>query len=352
MESTNEYISIDGFKSFLKLLYAYLLKKKILIATGIVICAGLGLTASFLYKPRYNGKLTFVLQNAEDAGGGLSGLAGQFGLSLGGGSGTFSGDNIFELLFSRTLVEKALLAPVQTPEGKNTLLNEYIKTYKLDQQWAESEEEDIRNLSFPPGQHRESFTRLQDSIMGDIYTSFISKALKVYKVDKKLSIGCIEMQSKSEFFSKNFVEKLIEETSSYYINTKTKLSRQNYNVLKNQADSIKELYDQLTLEYAQLADRKIGTIRQSANVDLVRMQTEIQMLSTSYIEMIKNLELMKMTISKQTPLVEVIDRPIMPLEVQKIGKIIGTFVGGFLGAMFSFGFFTFIFIWKNRKSLL
>lgn len=353
MEPTNQYVVIDGFKDFLSQLYHFLLKKKIWIGIFCTFCALCGLTLSLLIKPRYIGKLTFAMQNAEEGGGGLSGLAGQFGLSLGSSSGTFSGDNIYELLTSRTFVEKALLAPIQTPEGeRSTLLNEYIKTYKMAQKWEKSEFEEVRNLQFPPEQRREDFSRVQDSIIGNIYETFIKKSLIVYKVDKQLSIGGIEISSKSEFFSKEFVEKLIEETGKYYIETKTKLSRKNYQAIKLQVDSVKALYDQVALEYALLADRNVASIRQSAQVEMMQKQTEMHMLSSSYIEMVKNLELIKMTISKQTPLIEVIDPPIMPLEIKQLGSIVGIIGGGLIGGFCSIGFFTALFIWIRRKELL
>lgn len=352
MSATDEYVSIDGFKSFIRLLYAYLLSKKYIVSAMIVGCAIVGLTLSFVIKPRYIARLTFVLQNAEEGAGGLSGLAGQFGLSLGGGGGTFSGDNIYALLNSRLLVEKALLAPVQTIEGKNTLLNEYIKINGLEQAWRKSENVELRELSFPPGQYRETFTRVQDSIIGTIYDVIVESDLAASKIDKKLSIGYLEVSSKSEFFSKNFVEKLIEETGQYYVDTKTKLSRTNYELLKLQTDSVKQLYDQTAEEYAALSDRNVASVRRSAGVDLSKKQMEMQMLASSYMEMKKNLELMKMTVSKQTPLVEVIDRPILPLEKKKLGKAMGLIGGGFLGGLLSCMWFTALFIWKRRRELL
>lgn len=351
MDKENKYIPITSFFSFTKELSVFVLKRKYWVIAAIITGFALGLVASFLYKPRYTGSLTFVLQG-EDELGGVSGLASQFGLSLGSASGTFSGDNIYELLTSRLLVEKALLASVPTKQGTNSLLNEFIKTYKLDKKWKDNDEQKVRDLSFPVGQLRETFSREQDSVIGVIYEKYILKQMVSYKVDKKLSVGRVEVVSKSELFSKNFVEKLMEETANYYVNTKTKVSRNNCHILELQADSIKKEYDRIVSTTASLSDQNLNAIRQSASVELIKKQTDMQLLASAYIEMKKNIELMKMTINKQTPLVDIIDRPIMPLEVTEIGHVMGVVGGGFLGGFGLVAFYFVIFIWRNRRRLL
>jgi uncharacterized protein involved in exopolysaccharide biosynthesis len=45
---------------------------------------------------------------------------------------------------------------------------------------------------------------------------------------------------------------------------------------------------------------------------------------------VKNLELSKLSLRKETPLIQVIDKPILPLPVEKFGKSRGIMMGGFL----------------------
>jgi hypothetical protein len=42
------------------------------------------------------------------------------------------------------------------------------------------------------------------------------------------------------------------------------------------------------------------------------------------------LELAKITLRKETPLIQLIDRPILPLEKEKFGKLKSIILGGFL----------------------
>jgi uncharacterized protein involved in exopolysaccharide biosynthesis len=43
-----------------------------------------------------------------------------------------------------------------------------------------------------------------------------------------------------------------------------------------------------------------------------------------------NLELAKLALRKETPLIQVIDRPILPLKKEKLGKLKSLILGGFL----------------------
>jgi len=53
-----------------------------------------------------------------------------------------------------------------------------------------------------------------------------------------------------------------------------------------------------------------------------------------YAEVVKNLELSKMAMAQETPIVQVVDAPILPLERDNLGKVKGMLLGGFLGGFF------------------
>lgn len=104
----DDEISLKELVLRLKKWWNYLFSKwLIIVLTGI-----LGGLAGFVYalikKPIYIAELTFALE--EDNGGSLgayAGLASQFGIDLGGGTGgIFSGDNIIELMKSRSMIQK------------------------------------------------------------------------------------------------------------------------------------------------------------------------------------------------------------------------------------------------------
>ena len=44
---------------------------------------------------------------------------------------------------------------------------------------------------------------------------------------------------------------------------------------------------------------------------------EVQVLNTMYLELVKNLEILKMTLLEDTPIIQVVDYPILPLQSEK-----------------------------------
>jgi uncharacterized protein involved in exopolysaccharide biosynthesis len=58
-----------------------------------------------------------------------------------------------------------------------------------------------------------------------------------------------------------------------------------------------------------------------------------------YLEIIKNLELSKITLLNQTPIINIIDKPVLPLEEEKTSKTLAGLLGGFLGGFLSVCFF-------------
>lgn len=102
----------------------YVISKWKIILIGGVIGGGLGFAVAVFKKPLYKAELSFALQDDNSSGaGGLGaamGLASQFGLDLGGssGGGAFSGDNLLELMKSRSMVESTLLTTVDIKREK------------------------------------------------------------------------------------------------------------------------------------------------------------------------------------------------------------------------------------------
>ena len=349
-------ISLMEIYIYLKDIYHVILKRKYLVLGAIILGAAIGLVAAFLTKPTYTATLSFAMQDSQSASmSNIASIASQFGVSLGGApSGAFGGDNLYQLFTSQRLIEKTLLCPIQINGKANNLLNLYIDTYHLRKSWAKSKNLEIRDMQFPLNQQLETFSRAQDSILQTIYTTIIKKPMLTAKARSlKLSIGDITFVSENELLSQLFVENLIREATSFYVETKTKVARQNYETLKHQADSVKMIYDNAVAARATLADNVPNAVRLSAGVGVLRKTTDMQIAASTYAAMIQNLEILKMTIDQNTPLVQVIDRPTLPLLKHKLGKLKGLVLGGFIGgflavlALVAFNYFE-----KSKKKLL
>lgn len=61
-----------------------------------------------------------------------------------------------------------------------------------------------------------------------------------------------------------------------------------------------------------------------------RRQVDVQANTAILTELVKQTELAKVTLRKETPLIQVIDRPIFPLLKESFGKAKGILLGGIL----------------------
>jgi len=320
--------------------YQYLLSKwKVIVLAGI-IGAALGLTYSFIKKPIYTATLSFALEDEKSGGlGGALGLASSFGLDLGGsGGGAFSASNLTELFKSRSMVEKTLLSPVVV-DGKTISLAEmYIQNKEWRDNWKKKPV--LTKLEFVPSANRKQFTRVQDSILGEIYKDLSKSALAVAQKDKKISIISIDVASENELFAKYFCEALVNEVSEFYVETKSKKAKENMLVLERQTDSIRrELNGAIT--GVAVANDNTFNLNPALNVrraPSARRQVDVQANTAILTELVKQTELAKVTLRKETPLIQVIDHPILPLPKEKFGKAKGIVLGGILaGFLVVFG---------------
>ncbi len=307
----------------------------------IVVIATLGGIIGFVYasfqKANYIATTTFVLE--EDKGGGMSGalgLASSFGFDLGsGGGGLFSSSNIIELMKSRLVVEKTLLNPVQIAGKEISLADYYIQINKLKEVW--SKKPALANLSFPFHADRSKFSLEQDSILQTISAGLTKSNLTIAQKDKKVSIIGLTVKSENELFSKLFCEELLKETSSFYIETKSKKARLNVDILQHQADSIRaELNAAITGVAA--ANDNVYNLNPAFNVKKTpstRRQIDVQANTAILNQLVTQLELSKASLRKETPLVQLIDRPILPLEKDKLGRLKSLVLGGFLAGFLS-----------------
>ena len=317
---------------------AYLWSKKIIVIICGVSFGILGLVYSWVRKVDYTSTYIFSIEGGSGSGGSsFSSLSSLFGFG-GGSMGAFSGDNLVELMKTRAMVEKTLLREVPGMEEKMNFMEYCLLVDSARVKCGEEEKKPgvvtVCDVTFPLGQERKTFTRAQDSILMATACE-LAKNISVAKNDKKLSFVTFSFVYGDEDFSKRFADAFVDEVSSFYVDTKTALSRKNIASFQKQADSIRREYDMALSSRAYYADENVNAARQVVGVQIQKKQTDIQILGTAYAEMIKNIEVLKLDLAKESPLIQIIQEPILPLENNKMRKLKGLVGGGFLGGFLS-----------------
>ena len=320
--------------------WRYLLSKWVVILIFGLLGGILGFGYAYLKKPIYTATTTFVLEDEKGGGGlgNLAGLASMAGVDLnGGGGGIFQGDNILGLYKSRTMLEQTLLTAIEIDGKKQLLVDRYIDFNDLRKGWAKNPS--LANLKFTFGSlpSNASFlkpNRLRDSVLGVIVNDVRKNYLMVAKPDKKLSTIQVDVKAKDELFAKSFNNALVKNVNEFYVNTKTKKTLQNVKILQQKTDSVRAVMNGAIYAAVAVADAtpNLNPTRQVQRVvPAQKAQFSAETNKSILGEMVKNLELTKMALLKETPLIQVIDQPIYPLTKEGFGKAKGIIFGGLIG---------------------
>jgi uncharacterized protein involved in exopolysaccharide biosynthesis len=343
-ESTNKEIEkVDKDEISLKELIlqikdwlAYFKTKLKIILISSIVGGVLGLIIAWNEKPMYIAQLTFAMEEDKGSSGGASSIASSLGIDVSASGGAFASSNLTEFMKSRLIIEKVLLSPVVI-EGKIiSFADYYIKINNLKENWKHNHS--LKDLSFPSNSDRSNFSLQQDSILKELYNKLIDKkSLNITQKDKKSTITTVEFTSNHEFFSKLFCEKLIEETTNYYIQTKSKKSKNNVAILQKQVDSLRKKLNLSINSYGQAKDNvfNLNPAYEIKVSEPKKKEIDVQSNITILTSLVIQLESAKVTLRKETPLIQLIDKPILPLTKVTFGKL-NSFMLGFFIFAFSF----------------
>jgi len=317
---------------------AYIFQFKKALALVLIIGAILGALTAWLWTPTYTARLTFVVDDSKSAGGagGLSALAGQFGFNLdglGGASGVLAGDNVEELIKSHKLIKATLLTAYDSTQ---TLADRYATVNKLDKKWLKYSP-DGKTIRFPLNGVKNS--RLQDSLLHEMTTLILSGEFGISKTDKKLGFFEVDATMKDELLAQLFCTRMIKQSTDFFISTKTKRLRNNVERLQQRADSIGAILNHKTYDLStanqSLLDVNPAYTKANASVDIKERDKIV--LSTIFSETVKNLESSKTMLAQETPTVQIVDEPELPLKKNRLKYSIAI-LGGLIisGILFSF----------------
>jgi LPS O-antigen subunit length determinant protein (WzzB/FepE family) len=318
---------------------AFLLSRKYTIFLSSLLFAGLFYGASYLLKPSYKARITFILEEGDKMGGVLGNylnLASQFGFG-GAAQGGFSADNVIELLKSTAIVKEALYRDIETPDGKKELLiNYYIDIHELRDKW--NEDPRLKNITFSRTIPETGGAMQRDSILNGISEKVLSD-IQISKASRQSNMLIIEYPSKDQLFSKTLVENLLLSLTKFYTEKKTLKAKDVLQFIQHRADSVKRELDRAEIMLARTRDASRGIIKAEGYLNEGRLMRDVQILNIMYGEIVKNLEMSKFTLLNQTPLFQVIDKPILPLKrnvvlSRKAAIALGFLLGFFVSSLY------------------
>ena len=336
MEKYHDEIQLKDILITLSEYRVFLLKQKLAIIAFSFLLSLLGFIYAFSSDSKYNAELTFIVeldQGGSASLGAMSGIANQFGFDIGGGeSSTFSQSNVMELLKSRGVVERTLMKTAKVDSRNDLLIEHYLEINKIKEDWGYSN--NFRGISF-----HDNSSYMHDSIRGLIWKEIIDNNLFISLQSDEANILMLSYTSFNEEFAKEFAENLIGQMSKMYISHKTAQANNTLSFLKNRADSVFVELELAEQEFAKVKDINQRIVKASGRLKELQLMRRVEVLNAMYLEIIKNLEISKITLLNNTPIINIIDKPILPLDEDRQPIAILALLGFILGAFLSICYF-------------
>ena len=292
--------------------FKYLLSKWYIILAVVVA----GCIAGYLYSSKkkvlYTAVCTFVVEGGQPSQQ-LTGIAALLsGSATSGGEGLFQGGTLLSLYTTRLMIEKTLFSQVVLNNRKVLLMDWYLKINNEGESWSKV-----------PKKER----------AGKI-SGIISKIATDYVTVEPGNFVTVKVKTPDELFSKHFNEKLIETVNRFYVQTKTKKSLTALRILERQADSLRRIMTISMTGAAVAVDAypNANPARRVLGVPAQKRAVDVQATTSLYSGVVASLESTKMELRKETPLIQIIDRPALPLSKNvpdiKRGIAMGGIAGG------------------------
>ncbi len=327
MSANQEFYTLgDIFRKARTFLF-YSFRKWPIILLGVLIGAGIGFGLYTLQKPKYVAECTFIIEEKQGGLGGLSGIASQFGFDVGGmgGGGMFFGDNILEILRSKSIIKRVLLTKVDTANGAQTLADLYLDFSGLKRKWNSFPK--LASISFKNTPEVTNLSVNQDSVLNIVFEDLLKKHLSAERTSKKGTIISARVETSNPAFSRLLVERLVAGARDFYITAKTSIINANVVRLQKKADSLSYLLSAKSYQVAQTQLNDPNPALRMLQVPTEIASRDKTVLLTLYSEVVKNLEIAKTTLMLQTPALEVLDIPSLSLYDNKKGKLFYIAVG-------------------------
>ena len=163
-------------------------------------------------------------------------------------------------------------------------------------------------------------------VLNDCLLSINEEKLDIQLKSSDASIINLVFTSFNEEFAKFFVEFLIEEIEHLYVSISISKAKLTLDNLNSRADSIFIELQQSEKEYARVMDINTRIIKASGRLKELQLMREVEILNTMYLELVKNIELSKVTLLNTTPIIQIIDGPRLPLQRNGISLFLAVFI--------------------------
>ena len=233
-----------------------------------------------------------------------------------------NGEKIKELLKYKKIIEYPLFTRV-TIDGKNDFLaNHYIYLYNYHDNWSSNKH--FKDFTFTHDS-TEIFTHTENEILKRVHNKINNTNLE--SSISKNGIIRVVMKSLSPDFSKEFLTALVESLGDFFVETSVEQDHRNLEFIIARRDSIFRELSKAEGGLGAAQDRTTGLVYSSGYINQERQKRKVTLLSEMYLQSIRNHESAKLSLLKNTPIVQVIDYPIRSMFPSRANAMNSAIIG-------------------------
>ena len=331
MEEEKDIISID-FSAFFKIIW----KEKVWVVLITLLFALGGVYYALTAREEFvsTGK---ILPEYQSKAGGLSqfaGLASLAGVDLssaaGGGSDAVRPDLYPDVLNSTPFFLELLKIKVRTKDNKEMLFSQFYDNFVLDNDIKEKD----TKIKFPTSNQYIAISYQTENNLKDLR----KRISTVY--DKKTGLITVTVKLPDPVVATLITDYGMNFLTNYITNYRTEKSKRDLNFLAERLDAAKGKYFNNQAKKAQYSDQyQLSMMKlQTADLQRERIESEYKISSSFYNTLLQKYEEAKLKVQQETPVIKVLEPPVVPNKRSEpkraIIVLIATFLGGIFGIIF------------------
>ena len=280
----------------------------------------IGVAVAMLSPIKFSSETIFITQNQESNSSSLSGVASLVGINL--GTSNFGGE-----------IPSSMYPQVtQSPKFKRLLLNSNIdfdnkinlKQYLIDYYKLNTENDKINSDLYVSELENDCFNIIDEIISVNVNQKdgfiSLSATLPVAEYSTNLTIN-----------AKEILQEII-------INNKIESANQNLIFSQQQLEEKKLIFDEIQTKLAYFSDSNLNSVNSFVINERDKLEAEFQIINAVVTELSKQVEQVKLQVSKDTPVFSTIKEAVIPIKRTSPKRTQLVIIFGFIGLVISTGF--------------
>lgn len=331
MEEEKDIISID-FSAFFKIIW----KEKVWVILIVLLSAGLGIIKALSIKDEFvsTGKILPEYQSKSGGLGQFAGLASLAGVDLGsassGGGDAIRPDLYPDVLKSTPFFLELFKVKVRTKENKEMTFSQFYDTFVLDNK---IEDKDTK-IKFPTSNQYIAISYQTEKNLQNLRERITAV------IDKKTGLITVTVKLPDPVVATIITDYGMNFLTNYITNYRTEKAKRDLKFLAERLDAAKGKYYTNQSKKAQYSDQnQLSMMKlQAADLQRERIESEYKISSTFYNTLLQKYEEAKLKLQQETPVIKVLEPPVVPNKKSEpkraIIVLIATFLGGIFGIIF------------------